>query len=448
MSKRLNKLVKEMDLSPANEDYIIMAQDIKNKVNEALNTDLEERKSYMRQRFLKTVVTIAVITVLTTTTAFAALNIDLLRTFFTGDTSFLEDFVKTPQQSVTDGRFTLTLEQVIASKYQVLVIYSVEGLTDDAIRELMSDGFVDIDTISFGPDNRKNTEKFDGFESWELAEKRTTVKRYWAVESSDVLNTNESDFFIRLNKMKNPQKIIVPMKCNVETKELVFAGQPYGKAMIKFSPLGIIYEKGISDMKELPFHTDVFFRQKSGEIKTFNELLELKGGGAVNFNEDAEKDAEYHRYEYNALFREIHDLSEFRSVIIGNIEYDIKNTSKTKPVKIDKHLYPFELKPAYKDVLWLPVNEFSQKIGADYKWDDKSRSATIKYRGSKYVITDGSDVVIKDGNEIKLEEKPFVLDGKLVAPGYILDEAFHMTIDVKKNDSQTDVKDWVWIITP
>lgn len=450
MSKRLNKLIDEMNLNLENADYKIKAQDIKNRVNETLNADLQERKNFMRQRILKTVIIIAVITVLTTTTAFAALNIDLLKTFFVGDTSSMQDFVKTPEQSVTDGRFTLTLKQVLASKYQVLVLYSIEGLTDDAVRELMSDKFVDMDTISFGPENWNDSTHMSGYSTRELLEKRTAAKRYWAIESTGVLNTDEADFFIRLNKMKNPQKIIVPMKCNVETKEFSLAGQPYGDAIIKYSPLGIIFGKGIKNNSEKSLHTNigVFFRMKDGEIKTLNELLDLTSGELVK----SEEGTEYQRYEYNGLFREIQKISDFKGIIIGNIEYDIKDTSKTKPVQIDEHLYPFDIKPVYKDVLWLPVYEFSKKIDADFKWDDKLRSATIKYRGSKYVITDGSDVVLKDGKEIKLEEgKAFILDGKLVAPGDILYEVFHMTIDVipfDDNGDKIDVKDWIWTITP
>ena len=451
MSKRLNKLIDEMNLNLKNAGYKIKAQDIKNRVNDTLNADLQERKNFMRQRFFKTAAITATIIVLTTVTAFAAQNIDLLKTFFVGDTSSMQGFVKTPEQSVTDGRFTLTLEQVLASKYQFFVIYSVEGLTDDAVQELMSDKFTNIDTISFAPENWNDSTYMSGYSTRELLEKRTAAKRYWAIESSAVLNTDEADFFIRLNKMKNPQKIIVPMKCKVETKEFSLAGQPYGDAVIKYSPLGIIFEKGIKNNSKLnDTDTGVFFRMKDGEIKTFNELLDLTCyGGLVK----SEEGTEYQRYEYSGLFREIQKISDYKSIIIGNIEYDIKDTSKTKPVQIDEHLYPFNIKPVYKDVLWLPVYEFSKKINADFKWDDKSRSATIKYRGSKYVITDGSDVVLKDGKEMKLEgdSKAFILDGKLVAPESILYGVFYMTNYVKpfdENGDKIDVKDWIWTITP
>lgn len=398
MSKRLNKLIEEMNLNLENADYKIKAQDIKNRVNDILNTDLQERKNCTRQRFLKTAAIIATIAVLTTTTAFAAINIDLLKTFFTGDSSSMQGFVKTPKQSVTDGRFILTLEQVLASKYQVLVIYSVEGLTDDAVKELMSDKFVDMDTISFGSENGNNP---SGFSSRELLDKRTAAKRYWTIESAGILNTDEADFFIRLNKMENAQKIIIPMKFNVETMEFSFAGQPYGDAIIKYSPLGITLEKGIKTNSKHSFtnYTGVFFRMKNGEIKTFNELLDLKDCVNVSLKDGAE----YQRYEYHALFREINKISDFKSIIIDNIEYDIKDTSPKKQAQIDEHLYPFDIKPVYKDlrpvyqgVLWLPVYEFSEKIGADYKWDNKSRTATIEYRGSTYVITEGSGVVLKD----------------------------------------------------
>ncbi|MEG1584849.1 MAG: DUF4179 domain-containing protein, partial [Anaerovorax sp.] len=249
MSKRLNELICQLEMTQEHAGEKIDRKAIVDKVNHVLNVDITERKIYMRQKFLKTAAIVAMLTAITTATVFAAANTDFLKIFFKGDTSPMENFVQTPNQSVSDGRFTLTLEQVLAAKYQAMVTYSVEALTEDAAAELNEvdergyDNFMGMDTISFGPVQYENIQ-FSGYGQRELMEKRTHSKRYYSIVSEAITNEDEKDFYISLNKMKDPQKIIVPMKCNVETKEFILSGQPYGDGILKYSPLGISFERG------------------------------------------------------------------------------------------------------------------------------------------------------------------------------------------------------------
>ncbi|MDF2984615.1 MAG: hypothetical protein K0R50_125, partial [Eubacterium sp.] len=348
MNKRLNALSNEVGCEGSN--FKIDTKDIKNKVNSSLNTDFEERKIYMKQKLIKMIAIAAAIIALGATTVFAAVNSDLLKEFFEGDTSAVQNNVKTPKESVTDGRFTLTLEQVLASKYQVLVVFSVEGLTTEAISELMRDGKEDlmsnIDSISFGPKDKKAMEqfKFNGYTWGEIEEKRTSTKRYWALSSSYSLNENEEDYYIKLGAMKPAKEITVPMKCNVETLDLVLKNPSYGDTEIKMTPIGVLLE---TTNNEIEFFTNVFFRMKNGEIKTFNELLKN--------NMDYGNDPAEEKLKGGALFHSIMNFSDFKSVIVDNIEYDIKDTTKTKKVEIDKKLYPFKIKPVNKDKCYMPV---------------------------------------------------------------------------------------------
>lgn len=429
MNKRLDALSKELGCESSS--FKIDTKKIKNKVNTLLNMDLEERKIYMKQKLIKAIVIVAAITVLGATTVFAAINSDWLKEFFQGDTSAVQNNIKTPKQSVSDGRFTLTLEQVLASKYQVLVIYSVEGLTPDAVSELMSDGFENINKLSFRPEDRQA--KCGGYLEKEIKEKRTSSKRYWALSSASISNENEEDFYLRLRAIKPAKKISVPMKCNIETLELTLKNSSYGDTEIKMTPLGVVLETIVNKTEGF---TNTFFRMKNGEIKTFNELLECNG---VHY--------EGKKAEYRALFRSIMNFSDFKSVIVDNIEYDMKDTTKTKTVEIDKTLYPFEIKLVKKGTdYYIPVKEFCNKIGAAMEWDEAAKALTITYRNSKYTIIDGSNFILKDGKRILSKEEVFFFDGVLVASLNFIDMDVRFPLEmIHKNIPE---KDWTWTITP
>lgn len=443
MNKRLDALSNEVGCECSN--FKIDTKNIKNKVNTTLNSDFEEKRIYMKQKLIKIIAIAAAIVALGATTVFAAVNSDLLKEFFAGDASAVQNHVKTPRESVTDGRFTLTLEQVLASKYQVLVVFSIEGLTTEAVSELMRDGKEDLmsntDSISFGPKDKKAIEqsKFNGYTWGEIEEKRTSTKRYWTLSSSYSLNENEEDYYIKLGVMNPSKEITVPMKCNVETLDLVLKNPSYGDTEIKMTPIGVVLE---TTSNETEFFTNVFFRMKNGEIKTFNELLKD--------NMDYGNEPAQEKMKGGALFHSIMNFSDFKSVIVDKIEYDIKDTSKTKTVEIDKKLYPFKIKPVNKDKCYMPVNEFCEKIGAAMEWDDKTEALTITYRDLKYVITNGSNVVLRNGKKVSLynDEEIFFSDGKLVASIDFIGEAMHMDIGFPFELRKVPEEDWTWTVIP
>ena len=65
----------------------------------------------------------------------AAMSNEFFGEVFSGDTSYLADFVKTEKQSVSDENYTLTLEQYLVAEKQAVVIFSIEAQTDAAIAE-------------------------------------------------------------------------------------------------------------------------------------------------------------------------------------------------------------------------------------------------------------------------------------------------------------------------
>ncbi|HWQ76815.1 MAG TPA: hypothetical protein VN441_16030 [Syntrophomonas sp.] len=410
MSKRLNKLLDELGLDHGERNNMpgIPTLNITKRVNDALNAIPKEKEVYMRQKFFKSVAVTAMVVVLGVTSIFAAANFDVLKEFFVGDSSFMQQFVKTPRESVSDGQFKLTLEEMLTDKYHVLMVYSIEGLTDDAISDLMRvdpyDDFMYINTtdgslstMSISPHSEEHGASWY---QYEIKEKRTDTTRYWAYYD-ELDDTSAEALRLRLNKMSGGQSITVPMNSNVETKELTLTGQPYGDVFVRLSPIGIVVEKGTKTGTGLDTaFNEVFFRMKDGGIKTYNQLASMfKGYMGVSDQFPTAENPGYHRYRYEARFLDAIPMSEFKSIIIGNIEYDINNPAKTSYVTIDEKFKPFEVEGLSigdgSIGVCLPVEEVCDKLGADMSWDGER--LTIKYRGSTVEITDHSDIYKKDG---------------------------------------------------
>ena len=464
MNRRLNSLKSEIGASAS--DFKDDTKSITNRVNSALDADPEERKIHMRQRFIKVALIAATIVVLGTSTVFAYVNIgsDFLRTFFTGDTSYLDEFVQTPGEYVADEGYVLTLEQTLVTAHQALVIFSVEALTDETIAELNATDengfstFMGMDTIDFGPaDSQSHIHNggpviFGGWMNRELVERRTDTKRYFAITVADMSNEEAKDFFIRLNKMANPQKIIIPMGTNIETHAFVLACGTGEDAILQFTPLGIIMERTVSTSGDISYNTisGLYFRMHDGEINTFNQLLRHYGISLVEFTED---ESEYLRYEMSAFFREIMSISEFESIILDNVEYDISDTSITTPFTPDPTILPFEMQPYYREHLWVLLEELCENIGADLHWDSETNSAVIEYRNSTFELEADSTVFEKNGETIDFydDDALFVSeDGRLIVSGRLLDlmGIGIVAISTCDNGEFLPVSDWTWIIIP
>ncbi len=446
----MNKNKDQLDFNI--KDIHIDPEKIVKKVNDNLNCDTEERRIYLKRKFTKGVLVAAALIALLSTTVFAAINLNILKLFFEGDTTSMDDYVQSPKQSVTDGYFTFTLEQVLSTKNQAFIVYSIEALTDEAVNELMDDSFTDMDTISFKPVEDYSRLNFSGYGQSEIMDKRTETKKYFALSCEDMYNKDESDFVIRLNKMKKPQDILVSMKTNIETTEFIFKGQTYGDAVVQITPLGLNFIKYIEKNSKSLFdsHLELNFRMANDEIKTFNQLLELKSGVLL------EEGDVYNRYKISALFREITPLTEFKSIILGSIEYDIEDLSKTKPFELEEKLQPFTMKPFYKEHLWIPIQELCDNLGAEYEWDDNSKTFSFTYRNQSYVITPNSDKILLNGETISFyeglnDQKAFIQDEKLYV-SYNLALLMKIRCNVvnfyDQQGNLIDAKDWIWQVIP
>ena len=399
--------------------------------------------------------------------ATAGNNSNFLRTFFRGHTHSFEEFVQAPGTSAADERYVLTVEQTLVTAHQALIIYSVEALTDDAIAELNATDahgfctFMGMDTIDFGPVNRQANINnggrlmFGGWSTMHLDERRTETKRYFAITVTNMLNEDAEDFFIRLNKMADPQKVIISMRANIAAHEFVLACSSGDNAVLRFTPLGINLERTISTSGDLQLNIidGLFFRKACGEVNSFSQLLIKYGITLVEFPEEP---GGYLRYEMSALFREIMSVSEFASIILDGVEYDINDLSVTKPFVIDQTMQPFELQPYYRGHLWVPIEELCQIVGADFYWNREENYAIVEYRNSSFVLRAGSTIILKNGdtidffNEFDCDATFVSDDGRLIVSSRLLDlmGIGIVPMNMDANGNILPVRDWVWTIIP
>ena len=363
----------------------------------------------MSKKTFKYIVVMIIVLLLGTTTIFAFSNFNAIETIEVSDIYSMQNNTKNSYDSVSNGHFKLTLEETLIDDYDVFIIYSVEGLNDAAVEELMDeDDFKYKISISSTIATKPDTSIDDFAHSRELIEKRTNTTRSW-IYYDKIENINNKNLILHFDAMSDEQYINIPINCNVETKDLILKGQSSGDVLVHLSPIGITIEKGINTCfaKTVTF-TDVFFKMKNNEIKSYNQLTSIFKGSRKVMDDKAIDEG--NRYKYYACFSSPVSLSDFKSIIVGGVEYDIDNQSKMSSIILDKSMYPIEVQALLlKDkAACISVQDVCNKLGADATWD--GTKLKIKYRSSLVEIIDGSNAYIKDGQVIAYQmPQPYIL---------------------------------------
>ena len=106
----------------------------------------------------------------------------------------------------------------------------------------------------------------------------------------------------------------------------------------------------------------------------------------------------------NNQFDTVVDLSQVRSIIYGYTEFPVDG-SDPFPADVPKNLYPFtctEIIPGENRPFCFPVEELCQKLGADYRWDESTQTATATYRGVTLTMTVGESCYQANGETVEL----------------------------------------------
>lgn len=350
---------------------------------------------------------------------------------FRDDVSYLNDFIKTDKKSVSDERFTMTLEQYLIAENEAVMIISFEAHTPDAAAELNDrDAFWDMDTIVFTPSDPSDYDKVycGDFSTGSLGNGKfdTENKKYFECKSSEIINDGHMDFYITTDRIKGENKIAVPMDYNLKTQTVEFDG-----ITVKYNPISISLKYPVSGAEEdcdlCEWNgTYFYFRMKDGEIKSFNQLYTLSMGGSPIYDEDInliDYKPNVLGYEAKSWAKTVIKPGDIKSIIVNDTEYPLDDPSKAEPVKLDENIKPFVIgiylyEGADGKEIGIPLREFCEGLGAEISWDSKTKSAAVEYKGSEYIFTVGSDKFLKDGEECSFYGKaPFIDEkGRMILP--------------------------------
>ncbi len=291
----------------------------------------------------------------------------------------------------------------MVAENQAVLICSIEAKTEDAVQEMNAvdergnSTFTGIDFLNFGCTDHDKASCYS-WGSFSLGKGKfdTENKKYYVLQSNSIENEERVDFYISTDRIKDIPKIIIPMDCNIETKTTALDGD----INIKYNPISIYVTLPVTDKaadcdKCYWNGTYFYFRMKNGEVKTFTQLYSFN---SVDFSND-ENGNEISR-TISAWARGVIEPDEIKSIIVNDIEYPVDDPSDPKPITIDEHMKPFIINPYVKGHLWLPLRDFCNGIGATIEWNDETRSAEVKYRGSTYVFTVGGTQVQINGETV------------------------------------------------
>lgn len=205
--------------------------------------------------------------------------------------------------------------------------------------------------------------------------------------NSVTLNENDSKLYDEKEHIAN---------ANSDNDELIVTIKASDDVSVKLYLNKVIIEKGIDSMNaDNVLFTNVFFRMQNNEIKTYNQLVTpLNGVVRIMDNELPEKKS---YYKYEAQFLNSYTLSDIKSIIVDNIEYDINDSSKLSSIKVEAKMYPVKVEALILEnqATLLPVKETCDKLGADMSWD--GNKLTIEYRDNSIEIMNKSNMYKKNG---------------------------------------------------
>lgn len=343
----------------------------------------------------------------------------VLEAFFHGDTSQVEPYVQTAVGSAENQDYRLTVDSCLYDGQNVYAIITVEALNDQAAEDLMSNRVIAeyhrefwgedmvnslLESGSTGPDTfRCNQTDFSpiisSLGSQDLPNPNDH-SRSWQIDIQfgDYAGPQEEPLGFWLGFMGEECAVEIPLDNmahpirltpNEEVTYNVYTGE---KGILKefiLSPISFsITAEPLEEPDEQDYITgygagkNIFFlRMKDGTILTAMQL------GAVNNQFDT-----------------VVDLSQVRSIIYGYTEFPVDG-SDPFPADVPKNLYPFtctEIIPGENRPFCFPVEELCQKLGADYRWDESTQTATATYRGVTLTMTVGESCYQVNGETVEL----------------------------------------------
>lgn len=405
MSKRWDQLSKEFGLQAANP-----AADKKRVLEQVFarlelapkgSLSLKGGKLFMTKK-IKTAIIVLAVLVLSSGTVLAASYFGLLNEVFDGDTSYLEGSVQKPNASVTDGRFTLTVEEYLVSENQALVMYSIKAETPEAWAELTAtdeqgrDTFWDMDTLSF---QSIDTEKFMvlGYANKHYYAADTADTQYYILTCFDMDNPDGVPVRLRLNAMAKPNnEIILDMTKNIDTK----TWQLNDDLTLNISTIGMVTRQHLAEPQPQIVSPEIFFRTTDGDILTNYQIYEYRDGTQNDYEVDGSV-----TIEVRFIAKTIISPDKLASIIIDGREYSLADGAYLGEPEIPAELQAF-IVTVYRgeNDYGIPLDEIAAHVGADWQFDAATGKATMTYRDATVELTAGQKTATINGVEENLPD--------------------------------------------
>lgn len=402
MSNRWDKLSREFGLpaeNPAADKNRVLEQ-VFARVSIAPESSRHGRVIFVSKKF-KTALIALLVLALSSGTVLAASHFGLLDGSFKGDTSYLEGAVQTPNTSVTDGRFTLTVEEYLVGESQVMVLFAVKAETADALAELTAtdergrDTFWDMDTLSFYAPDTDNMV----FSSWGLApypEMDTEDTQHYILTTENMDNPERLPVVLRLNKMAEPNSITLDMTPNITTKSFKLSDD----LSININAIGLNITKHYAAAQQDIIEPEVFFRSTAGDIITNYQIYDIKTG-----SQDDDKAKGGVNITNNFIAKTIVDPETLASIIIDGTEYSLADGRYLGEAQIPAELKAFIVNGYLsqdESDYGVPLDEIAVHVGADWQFDAATGQAMMTYRDTTVKLTAGSTTAVINGREIDL----------------------------------------------
>lgn len=420
MKQDYNRAMDQLHLPPQAEQRILTA--------------LESRAKQPKKRNWRIGAALAAAAVLMTGSAFAvAYRSGVLEAFFHGDTSQVEPYVQTAIGSAENHDYRLTVDSTVCDSQTLYAVITVEGLNNQAVEDLKSNKVIAeshrevwgqemVDSLmangSTGPDTfwaafADSGTHVSGIQYQGLTAPSDT-SRSWQVKISLMdadhkMGTGPVLFW--LGFMGKEYAVEIPTDTAMETVQLsidrdVQPEYPGGPTVfvqsLELSPVSLSYVGTYWDaQRDADNPPLIFLRMKDGQILSRTRL------GYVLNRTSRIKDLANPLYRVQYQTDTPVDLGQVASVILGDMEFPLDG-SDPFPVNVPEDLYPFfyaeTLAEKIEDIPFfrIQVEELCQKLGADYRWDESTQTATATYRGVTLTMTVGESCYQVNGETVEL----------------------------------------------
>ena len=413
-------------------DQLSPSEELVNQVLAQAGTEAKRRKPMHKKKFFLALA--AALVILTGSAMAVGGRLGLLDLFFQGDTSQLEPYVQQAVDSAENEDYRLTLDSSLYDGQNIYAVITVTGLNDQAIADLKSNKVIAethretwgqsmVDSLLSGGSTGPDTFCYDftkimaSLSSSELPAP-SDASRSWKLNFSfpSFLGNQDEPFELWLDFLGRDLALEIPLN---EMSEAIH-GEPMQEVTVNAltGTRGVLYEftLGMTSLSvvletyesdwDRPSLNDAdepfFLRMKDGSILTSTQLgAEYHSGHWLDDVVPTQEGSRVH--SCNRTFAQVVDLSQVESFLFGDMEFPVDG-SEPFPAEIDEHLYPFttEFYPytlPNGDIRYYfgDVEDFCKKLGADYRWDEASQTATAVYRGVTVTLTAGSNTVLVDG---------------------------------------------------